>query len=139
MFHALAAIHTTEALTGSRYVGSSWEGYVIQQLIACLAPDTQPYYYRTADGSELDWYWCGGGQPVVGLEIKYTNAPILSRGNYIASRDLGTLPLLVVTPSAQDFRPDTQTQVCSVASLWQHLLPYNVLIEPLTNGTTGSS
>lgn len=139
MFHALAAIQTIEALSGSLYVGSSWEGYVVQQVIASLGPDTQPYYYRTADGSELDLVLVRGGQPVVGIEIKYTNAPVLSRGNYIASRDLGTLPLLIVTPSAQDFRPDTQTQVCSVASLWQHLSPYNVLIEPLTNRTTGSS
>ena len=74
-----------------------------------------------------------GSQPVVGIEIKYTNAPVLSRGNYIASRDLGTIPVLVVTPSAQDFRPDAQTQVCSLATLWQYLSPYNVLIESLSS------
>lgn len=131
MFHALAAIQTAEALSGSLYVGSSWEGYVVQQVIASLAYDTQPYYYRTADGSELDLVLVRGGQPVVGIEIKYTNAPVLSRGNYIASRDLGTLPLLVVTPSAQDFRPDPQAQVCSLSTLWQQLMPYSVLNELL--------
>lgn len=133
MFHALAAIQSTEALTGSLYVGSSWEGYVIQQVVATLAYDTQPYYYRTADGSELDLLLVRGGRPVVGIEIKYTNAPVLSRGNYIAGRDLGAIPLLVVTPSAQDFRPDAQAQVCSLATLWQHLLPYNVLSDSLTH------
>ncbi|GAB3222459.1 ATP-binding protein [Spirosoma arcticum] len=131
MFHALAAIQTTEALSGSLHVGSSWEGYVLQQVVANLAYDAQPYYYRTADGSELDLVLVRGGQPVVGIEIKYTNAPVLSRGNYIASRDLNTIPLLVVTPSAQDFRLDAQAQVCSVATLWQHLLPYNVLSDSL--------
>ena len=131
MFHALSAIQTTETLSGSLYVGSSWEGYVIQQVVANLSYDTQPYYYRTADGSELDLVLVRGGQPVVAIEIKYTNAPVLSRGNYIASRDLGTIQLLVVTPSAQDFRPDAQTQVCSVATLWQYLLPYDVLSDSL--------
>ncbi|WP_229364460.1 DUF4143 domain-containing protein [Fibrella aestuarina] len=100
LFHALAAVQTPEALSGSLYVGSSWEGYVIQQVIATLAYDTRPYYYRTAEGSELDLVLVRGGRPVVGLDIKYTNAPTLSRGNYIASRDLGGIPILVVTPSA---------------------------------------
>lgn len=134
MFHALAAIQTTEILSGSLYVGSSWEGYVVQQVVANLAYDTQPYYYRTADGSELDLLLVRGGQPVVGIEIKYTNAPVLSRGNYIASRDLGTIPLLVVTPSAQDFRIDAHAQICSIATLWQHLIPYNVLSDSLPDG-----
>lgn len=127
MFHALAAIQSTEALSGSLYVGSSWEGYVIQQVVANLSYDTQPYYYRTADGSELDLVLVRGGQPIVGIEIKYTNAPTLSRGNHIASRDLGAIPLLVVTPSAQDFRSDAEVQVCSLGTLWQHLLDYGVL------------
>ncbi len=127
MFHALAAIQSSEALNGSLYVGSSWEGFVIQQIVTNLVYDTQPYYYRTADGSELDLVLVRGGQPVVGIEIKYTNAPTLSRGNHIASRDLGSIPLLVVTPSAQDFRPDAQVQVCSLTTLWQHLLVYEVI------------
>lgn len=127
MFHALAAIDSMDSLTGSLYLGSSWEGYVVQQIIASLGYDTQPYYYRTADGSELDLVLVRGAKPVVGIEIKYTNAPTLSRGNYIASRDLGTIPLLVVTPSATDFRADKQVQVCSVASVWQYLYPFGVL------------
>lgn len=127
MFHTLAAIQSVEALTGSLYLGSSWEGYVMQQVIAGLSYDTQPFYYRTADGSELDLVLVRGNKPVVGLEIKYTNAPTLSRGNYIAGRDLGEIPLLIVTPSATDFRVDEQVQLCNLASVWQHLRPFDVL------------
>lgn len=127
MFHALAAIETQETLTGSLYVGASWEGYIVQQVMTHLAYNTQAYYYRTADGSELDLVLVRGDKPVVGIEIKYTNAPTLSRGNYIASRDLGTIPLLVVTPSAEDFRLDQQVQICSLATVWQHLSALGVL------------
>lgn len=67
-----------------------------------------------------------GEKPVVGLEIKYTNAPALSRGNYIASQDPGTIPLFVVTPSADDFRLDKQVQVCSLRTVWHHLAASNV-------------
>ena len=121
MLHSLAAIDTTEVLAGSLYVGASWEGYVVQQIIAHVAYNTQVYYYRTADGSELDLVLVRGNKPIVGIEIKYTNAPSLSRGNYIAIQDLGAIPLLVVTPSAEDFRLSEQVQVCSVATIWQHL------------------
>ncbi|SOD78726.1 ATP-binding protein [Spirosoma fluviale] len=127
MFHALAAIDTEEALTGSLYVGASWEGYIIQQVMAHLAYNTQAYYYRTADGSELDLVLVRGEKPIIGIEIKYTNAPTLSRGNYIASRDLGSIPLLVVTPSAEDFKLDKQVQVCSLATVWHYLGAYGVL------------
>ena len=89
MLHSLAAIETSEALAGSLYVGGSWEGYVVQQLMARLTYNTRAYYYRTADGSELDMVLVRGDTPVVGIEIKYTNAPSLSRGNYIAGQDLG--------------------------------------------------
>ena len=121
MLHSLAVIETTEALTGSLHLGSSWEGYVVQQIIAQLSYNTQAFYYRTADGSELDLVLVQGDRPVVGLEIKYTNAPSPSRGNHIATQDLGNLFLLIVTPSASDFRLNKQVQVCSLNTVWQHL------------------
>lgn len=128
LFHALAGISTDEQLAGSRYVGSSWEGYVIQQLISRLDYDVQPYFYRTADGSELDLVLVRGDRPLVGIEIKYTNAPTLTKGNHIASRDLGDLPLLLVTPSAQDFRLSETVQVCSLTTVEEYLANYSVLL-----------
>ena len=126
MLHSLAAVETIEALQGSLYVGGSWEGYIVQQIIAHLSYNTHAYYYRTADGSELDLVLVRGNKPIVGIEIKYTNAPTLSRGNYIASEDLGRIPLLVVTPSAEDFRSNEQVQVCSLATVWQQLARFRV-------------
>jgi uncharacterized protein len=121
MFHALADIANSESLTGSLLVGSSWEGYVIQQIIAQLPYNIRPYFYRTADGSELDLLLVRGGNPVLGIEIKYSNSPKLSRGNYIAQKDLGEIPLLVVTPSAGDYKMADNIQVCSLLTLNEHL------------------
>jgi uncharacterized protein len=121
MFHALADITDNEALVGSLLVGSSWEGYVIQQIIAQLSYNIRPYFYRTADGSELDLVLVRGGNPVLGIEIKYSNSPKLSRGNYIASQDLGHIPLLVITPSATDYKMAENVEVCSLQTLNQHL------------------
>ena len=121
MFHALADISDSEALVGSLLVGSSWEGYVIQQIIAQLSYNIRPYFYRTADGSELDLVLVRGANPVLGIEIKYSNSPKLSRGNYIALQDLGDIPLLVITPSATDFKMAENVEVCSLLTLNEHL------------------
>lgn len=121
MFHALADIANFEFLTGNLLVGRSWEGYVIQQIIAQLPYNIQPYFYRTADGSELDLLLVRGGNPVLGIEIKYSNSPKLSRGSYIAQQDLGDIPFIVVTPSADDYKMTDNIQVCSLLTLNENL------------------
>ena len=121
MFHALADISDNEALVGSLLVGSSWEGYVIQQIIAQLSYNIRSYFYRTADGSELDLVLVRGANPVLGIEIKYSNSPKLSRGNYIALKDLGDILLLVITPSATDFKMAENVEVCGLQTLNEHL------------------
>ncbi len=121
ILHALAGIADTEALSGSMWLGNSWEGYVVQQIIAQLRYDVRPYFYRTADGSELDLVLVRGIAPVLGIEIKYSNAPKLSKGNLIAATDLGNVPILVVTPSAEDYPLAENTRVCSIRTLKTNL------------------
>ncbi|RRA97543.1 hypothetical protein [Larkinella rosea] len=41
--------------------------------------------------------------PVVALEVKLSNSPILKRGTSVAQEELGQLPILVVTPSAGNY------------------------------------
>ena len=124
MLHALAGIADVEALAGSHWLGGSWEGYVVQQIIAQLNYDVRPYFYRTADGSELDLVLVRGVAPVLGIEIKYSNVPKLSPGNHIALKDLGDIPLLVVTPSAGDYKLSQNISVCGLPSLNELLREY---------------
>ena len=124
ILHALAGIADVEALAGSHWLGGSWEGYVVQQIIAQLNYDVRPYFYRTADGSELDLVLVRGVAPVLGIEIKYSNVPKLSPGNHIALKDLGDIPLLVVTPSAGDYKLSQNISVCGLPSLNELLREY---------------
>lgn len=127
ILHVLAGLSNQEALMGHLLLGSSWEGYIVQQIIAQLSFDVQPYFYRTADGAELDLLLVRGGVPVLGFEIKYSNAPKLTKGSHIALRDLNNIPLLVVTPSAEDFSPSPTTTVCSLQTLKNHLEKHGVI------------
>lgn len=121
LLHALANIPNMETLEGWQFVGHSWEGYVVQQIIAQLPFNITPYFYRTADGTELDLILVKGIAPFVGFEIKYTNAPKLTKGTYIAQKDLGNIPVFVVTPSASDFEMTDSITICSMATLQGHL------------------
>ena len=126
MLHALADIADMEVLAGSLWLGGSWEGYIVQQIIAQLNYSTRPYFYRTADGSELDLVLVRGVSPVLGIEIKYSNSPKISVGNHTAAKDLGGIPMLVVTPSAGDYKMSPNVQVCDLASLNTHLREFFV-------------
>lgn len=121
MLHSLAGITDSEELAGNILLGNSWEGYVIQQVIAGLPYNIQPYFYRTQDGAELDLVLVKGNNVKVAIEIKYTNSPVLSRGNTLAQNDLGSPPLLVVTPSAEDYNMRENVMVCSIGTLTEHL------------------
>ncbi|MEO6281992.1 MAG: ATP-binding protein [Dyadobacter sp.] len=121
MLHSLAGIANSEDLAGNIILGNSWEGYVIQQIIANLPFDVRPYFYRTQDGAELDLILIKGTSVKVAIEIKYTNSPVLSRGNSVAQQDLENPLLLIVTPSAEDFNLRENATVCSIATVADHL------------------
>ncbi len=117
MVHHLLRLYDEDALLGHPVAGGSWEGYVIQQVVAVLGTDTRPFFYRTQQGSELDLVLERSGHIVLALEIKLSNQPTLSKGNTVALQDLGNPPLLLVTPTAPDDELRPGVQLCSVATL----------------------
>ncbi len=130
ILHALIGIEDTETLQGHIVKGNSWEGFVIQQVIARLSQNVFPYFYRTQDGTELDLLLVKGIKPVLGIEIKYTNAPQLGKSTTIASNDFGQLPILVVTPSIdEDYAISDAISVTSFDRIWAKLTEMK-LIEP---------
>ena len=121
LVHALADIGDYYALTGSPLLGASWEGYVVQQIIARLPMGVTSYYYRTQNGAEMDLILVKAGKPVVSIEIRYSNAPSLTRGNGQSIDDLQTVINLVVTPEAEGYWLRKDVKVCSIHSVWQEL------------------
>ncbi len=102
LFHALAGIENMEELEGYAGKGNSWEGFVIQQIISLLKPAISPFFYRTQDGVELDLLLVKGNHPIIGIEVKYSNAPKITKGTTIASKDFNDLPIWIVTPGIDE-------------------------------------
>jgi predicted AAA+ superfamily ATPase len=86
--HALLDIETWEGVLGHPVAGASWEGFVIENLIAAAGERRAPYFYRTEDGAEIDLLFERGGKPEIAVEIKRSSAPTLSRGFYSARQAL---------------------------------------------------
>lgn len=86
--HALLGLPTLDALLGHPVAGQTWEGMVIENLIAAAPDDTQAWFYRTATGAELDLVLDFGGGTKWVVEIKRGLAPKLSHGFHYAVADL---------------------------------------------------
>ena len=71
--------NVTHNLIGHPTVGASWEGFVIENLIAAAGPTRTPYFFRTADGTEVDLVFERAGRVELAIEVKRSTAPVASR------------------------------------------------------------
>ena len=101
LLHALLGVPDTSTLLGHPKLGSSWEGFALEQIAAEL-PAGAAYFWATQAGAELDLLATVGGQPV-GFEFKVSDAPRLTRSMRIAQQDLSLARLLVVAPVARSY------------------------------------
>jgi predicted AAA+ superfamily ATPase len=86
--HALLDLETWEQVLGHPIAGASWEGFVIENLIAVAGDRRTPYFYRTEDGAEIDLLFERRGSVDMVIEIKRSSAPTLSRGFNLARQTL---------------------------------------------------
>lgn len=88
LVHALLNLGSMESVLGHPAVGGSWEGFCIETLIAAAPEGTEPFFYRTAAGAELDLVLRLPGGDIWAIEIKRTTAPKVSRGFRLAVDDI---------------------------------------------------
>ncbi len=77
LLHSLLGAASRDVLLSSPWVGASWEGWVIEQILGFLSArgaDYQAFSFRTADGEEIDLILEPGGRRWA-VEIKLTAAP----------------------------------------------------------------
>jgi hypothetical protein len=77
LLHALLGASTREQLLAAPWVGASWEGFVIEQLLAgsrLLDPASEASFLRTSDGVEIDLLLLVRGR-LLAIDIKLTSSP----------------------------------------------------------------
>lgn len=96
LLHALLSIETLDRLAGHPVIGASWEGFVLENLLAVLPWRTQPLFYRTAVGAEIDLVLERPDGDLWAIEIKRGLAAKLERGFHHAREDLAPTKAFVV-------------------------------------------
>lgn len=96
LLHALLNIETLDRLAGHPVIGASWEGFVLENLLAVLPWRTQPLFYRTAVGAEIDLVLERPDGERWAIEIKRGLAAKLERGFHHAREDLSPTKSFVV-------------------------------------------
>jgi hypothetical protein len=120
--HALLGLRDKETLLGHPVVGSSWEGFVIETLLAAAPLETEASFYRTAAGAEIDLVLGLPGSRLWAVEIKRSLAPKLERGFHHACADLQPERSFVVYAGAERFPVGESTEAISLTDLGGILL-----------------
>ena len=113
LVHALLGLSNLDAVLGHPVAGSSWEGFVVEQLVNA-APNAQASFYRTSNGAEVDLVLTFRNQQTWVIEIKRSSAPSASRGFHQAAVDLGAVRKLLVAPVEQTYPMKEHIEVVDV-------------------------
>ena len=96
LLHALLGIENLEGLAGHPVIGMSWEGFVMENLLASLPWRGQAYFYRTRVGAEMDLVIEHGDGSLWAVEIKRGKSAKTGRGFRNAWEDLEPARTFVV-------------------------------------------
>ena len=88
LLHTLLRLEDREQLLGHPVAGMSWEGHVLEQLIAAAPARTGACFYRTAAGAEVDLVLELPGGERWTVEVKRGTAPKVEKGFRHALADL---------------------------------------------------
>ncbi len=101
ILHSLLDIESFDGLMGHTVYGSSWEGFVIENVLAELQ-DFRGYFYRTAAGQEIDLVLEKGNRRIA-VECKVSSAPEVTKGFYNALDDLQIDEAWIIAPVKESY------------------------------------
>jgi len=115
--HALLGLKDKEDLLGHPVAGASWEAHIIENLIAVAPDGTEPYFYRTSAGAEVDLVLVLPGNRICAVEIKRSLNPKPTKGFYHACDDMRPNYKFVVYPGNERFSVTTDVTAISLFEL----------------------
>jgi len=102
LLHALLGIRTPRELLAHPKLGASWEGYAVEEILKAVQPD-EAYYWATYQGAELDLLLFVRGKRI-GVEVKRTDAPVMTASMHTAMKDLKLDRLVVAYPGERAYQ-----------------------------------
>jgi uncharacterized protein len=121
LVHALLGLASFDEVIAHPVTGGSWEGWVIDNLLAAAPLGTQAYFYRSSAGAEIDLVLELPKRQRWAIEIKRSSAPSVSKGFHIAAADLAASARFVVHSGAQSFPLGADVQAVTLIDLQRRL------------------
>jgi uncharacterized protein len=115
LLHTLLGIDSMKALLSNPRCGASWEGLVIEEILA-RTPHQDAYWWSTHQGAEIDLVLFSRGKRF-GVEIKRADAPAVTPSMRIAKETLGLARISVVTPGAKSYDLAKDMRVVAIDDL----------------------
>jgi predicted AAA+ superfamily ATPase len=117
--HALLGLTDQEQLLGHPVAGSSWEGMVIENLLAAAPEAAASWFYRTSAGAEIDLLLELGPRRLWAVEVKRSLNPQPAKGFHLACEDVKATERFVVYPGRERYRLDRSTEAVPLSALLQ--------------------
>jgi uncharacterized protein len=120
VLHALLGIADKETLLSHPVVGTSWETWVMENLLALAPPDAKAFFFRSAAGAEIDLLIerrDGRAVERWAIEIKRSLTPKLERGFHAACADVKPTHKWLVYPGQERYRLGDDVWVVSLGEL----------------------
>ena len=115
LLHTLLGIDSVKALLSNPRCGASWEGLVIEEILA-RTPHQEAYWWSTHQGAEIDLVLFHRGKRY-GVEIKRADAPTITPSMRIAREALGLARVSVVTPGEKSYELEKDVRVVAIGDL----------------------
>jgi len=117
ILHALLSLDNYSAVTTYPKLGASWEGFAIQQAIEHLnLREEETFFWAVHTGAELDLVFTKKGKRW-GIEVKYDEAPRLTKSMKFAMSELSLSHLWIIYPGTENYPLDKNISVVSIEKI----------------------
>ena len=122
VLHRLLRVNSYDDLMGMPILGASFEAFVFQNIMAHKPEDVDVSFYRTHAGAEVDFVFTRASKVITTAEAKFSTAPKLAKGTYIAMGDLGAKQNYVIVPDSDPYQLKEGITVCGVHYFLKNVL-----------------
>lgn len=122
LVHALLDLATKESVLSHPVIGASWEGFCLENILACAPAQVQGYFYRSSGGAEVDLLLQWPGGDLWAIEIKRSLSPKVERGFHAACTDLNPTRKMVVYPGNEHYPLGHDVQAMPLMQLCEQLV-----------------
>lgn len=123
LLHSLLGLDTFEDVINHFIVGSSWEGFVIEQIINCFEDDRQFYFYRTHQGAECDLLIEKNGEVMAAVEVKFGTSPRITKGFRISMQDTQTREGFIIGNGEETYKLEEGISITNLKHFIRDIIP----------------